>query len=1036
MDPLSDRRLGDPMFVHLHCHSPYSFLDGVSSIRTYLEKAADYKMPALALTDHCNISGAVEFHKIAHEYGIKPIQGAEITTPGGYHLTLLAENSKGYENLCRLLTTGFVKHGAAPTVSWSNLALYHQGLLALSGCRRSELVQAIVRRKHSHALEHVQKLIQTFGNGQVYLEMTNTYLPRTKQLLKSLFALHEHTKVPLIATNNVHYANKLDYRLHDVLACVRTLTKLADIHPARPLNGENYFASPKEMQQRFSMYPQAVVNTLEVARRCDSALPLGRNLFPKFLPPAGFKTAQQFLRHLVQQGAIERYGKLTPNIEQRLNHELTIIEKLHVVDYFLVVWDIVQYAKANNIRYAGRGSAADSAVAYCLKITNVDAIGRSLLFERFLSLERAQKPDIDIDFDAQKRDQVANYVYEKYGEKHVASVCTFSTYHARSSLRDLGKAWGFPEQELRMITKNIPQYIPADGIRKTLAALPELENHPLHLPKYQELLDFCQALTGHPRHMGTHLGGLVVSGPELTTISPLQPSAKGVMTTQFDKNTIEDLGLIKLDLLSLRTLSAVSEVDTQLAANKAVRYDQIPLDDQATYQMLNKGDTVGVFQLESPAQRNLQSRLQADNIEDLVASVALIRPGPIKGNMVEPYLTRRHGLEQPSYIHPKLEPILRKTYGVVLFQEQVIEIATEIAGFTPGESDRLRRVMTKFRSQVEMDAIGEEFIRKAINRGIDAEIAQTIFSYIVGYAGYGFCEAHAAAFSDTAYKTAYLLRHHPAQFYAALLNHQPMGFYPPNTLCVQARRANIAILPLDINCSEDRVVATASAIRIGLNQVKGMEPKFIMAILTTRAKQKFHSLAEFIYRTTLPKDILENLILAGAFDAFCANRRSLLWKLPNYMKNRQGSLFFAEDSPGDYLADFSPWQRWAQEFQVLQLSATTHIMDFYRTTLQARGVLTSKDAMRKDQGTLTVAGLVIRPHRPPTRSGRVVVFLTLEDEHGLFDVTIFEDVYHRYAKQIFQSPLLLISGEVTRRDGHEFNIIAKHITPLPLKSTK
>lgn len=1019
------------MFVHLHVHSYYSFLNSPTSVTAYLARAAELEMPAVALTDHNCLSGAVEFHKKALELGIKPIQGVEITIEGGYHLTLLAKNNLGYRNICRLLTAGFQIDRRQPVVTWEQLQAYHQGLLVLTGCRRSALWQALLRGKYQGALEYVNKLIRIFGRDNIYLEMINNYLPKTKSILAAIAELSDYTKVPIAATNDVHYLDKHDFPLYDLMVCTRTLTQLRDIHPERPLNAENYFASPQEMEERFRQYPQAIANTREIAERCQISLTLNRNLFPKFPLPPGFSSAKQLLRHLVWQGANSRYDKITPKIKQRLNHELNIIDQLDVNDYFLVVWDIVTFARKQNIRYAGRGSAADSAVAYCLGITNVDSIARNLLFERFLSLEQARKPDIDVDFDAAKRDQVAAYVYQKYGKEHTASVCTFMTYHARSALRDLGKAFGFSEAKIKELTRNIPSYVPADGIRRVLKTLPELKRHPLKQEEYRTLLDLCEQLTGVPRHIGTHLGGMVVSGPPLTAVTPLQPSAKGVLITQFDKDMIEDLGLIKLDLLSLRTLSAVHDVDTALKEEQNFSYDQIPLDDAATYQLLNSGDTVGVFQLESPAQRSLQSRLLSDNIEDIVASVALIRPGPIKGNMVEPFITRRHGLEKPSYIHPKLEPILKDTYGVVLYQEQVIEIATEIAGFTPGESDRLRRVMSKFRSQKEMDQIGELFISKAVANGVSRETAETIFSYIIGYAGYGFCEAHAAAFADTAYKTAYLLKHYPAQFYAALLNHQPLGFYPPNSIIVQARQRGITILPLDINLSEGEFTAANHAIRIGLKQVKGMEAKFIDSILTQRQKQPFLSLSDFVFRTNLKKDVIENLILAGAFDSFTANRRALLWKLPNYLKNRQGSLFFLEAEQEQPVPDFTPWQRWLLEFQVLNLSASTHVMDFFRPRLRQQKFVTSSDVKNLAEGTrVRTAGYVIRPHRPPTRSGRVVVFLTLEDEFGLLDVTIFENIYQLYGEKLFQHPLLIIEGVVARRGGNEVSITAHKIEPL------
>ncbi|NLJ80487.1 MAG: DNA polymerase III subunit alpha [Firmicutes bacterium] len=1006
--------------MHLHVHSPYSFLDGASPPESYLQEAARFEMPALALTDHGNVSAAVDFQKKALALGIKPIQGAEITTEDGTHLTLLAENQKGYSNLCRLLTAGYrLGPGRSCAVSWEALGNNAHNLIALSGCRRSGISRAILNRDYKRAEREALRLVDIFGKEQVYLEMINSFSIFTKRLLTQVFRLHQKLKIPIVATNNVHYLKKGDFPLHDLLVCVRTRTQLTDLHPERPLNGENYFASPQEMKKRFAPFPEAIQNTLEIAKRCTPVLDLEQNLFPRFFPDHEPQKAGQFLAKLTWEGAEKRYASITPALRRRIEHELKIINRLDVADYFLAVWDLVREAQKRKIYYAGRGSAADSVVAYCLEITNVDAFARGLLFERFLSAERAQKPDIDIDFDARRRDQIADYVYNRYGRDYAASVCTFHTYRARSALKDLGGAFGYSPAKLRELTKNITS-VPADGIENLLNRLPELKKHPLHQAKFKKLLTYCAAVNGLPRHIGTHLGGLVISGRPLTEVTPLQFGAKGAPIIQFDKNTIEDLGLIKIDVLSLRTLAAVSQAAQKTGPK--LQYNQIPLNDGPTFERLKKGETVGVFQLESPAQRHLQTRLQADHFEDIVASIALIRPGPIQGNMVEPFLARRRGREKPTYIHPKLEKILASTYGVVLYQEQVIEIAAEIAGFTPGESDRLRRVMTNFRSQTEMEAIGKEFIAKAEANGVKQKIAETIFSYLAGYAGYGFCQAHAAAFADTAYRTAYLLEHHPAQFYAALLNQQPLGFYPANTLCAQARNRGLTILSPDINHSVPEFEAAGNSIRIGLRQVKGMEDTFLESIQEARLEQPFYSLHDFVRRTAVNKDVVENLILAGAFDRFSLNRRALLWDLPKSYRLKQGSLCLENPTANYSIPDFAPLERWLREYASLGLAAKEHIMEFYRPRL-SKQILSSKEVKAQKEGIVRTAGLVIRAQRPPTRSGKTVVFLTLEDEFGLFDVIIFENIYRKFGPLIFNQPLLLIKGEISRKEHRRLTTI-------------
>lgn len=996
-------------------------------------------MPALALTDHDNLCGAVKFSAQAQKAGIKPIQGVEVTLENGHHLTLLARNPEGYRNLCRMLTAAHLEHPRRhPRVSLRNLKKHSDGLIALSGCRRGEIPYHLLRGNYSRAYRAALTYLDIWEPRDFYLEMQDSYLPGNVQLNANLQQLARKLGVGLVATNNVHYTSPDDFMVHDVLSCIRTLTRVDGVNPDRPLNAENYLKTPQEMELLFREYPEALENTWRIAERCEPALDLGAPHFPNFDLPPGQK-AEPLFRELVYQGAYRRYGRISATLRERLEHELTIINTLGYTDYFLVVWDIVKYARSQGIRHAGRGSAANSAVAYCLGLTEVDAMERGLLFERFMSLERGEKPDIDLDFDARCRDQVAEYVYRKYGRDRVASVCTYNTFRARSALRDIGKALGLPAAELDGLAKRLP-HIHADQIKKVLPRLPELRDSGLDRKKFELLLDLCEKVAGFPRFLGTHLGGLVISREPLNELTPLQQAAKGMVITQFDKEDVEDLGLIKLDLLSLRTMSAVEDAVASIRRNGgSLDYDRIPLDDPETYRLINSGKTIGVFQLESPAQRSLQARLGACVMEDVVASMALIRPGPIKGNMVEPYIARRQGLEPVTYLHPVLEPILAKTYGVILFQEQVIEIATAVANFSPGEADKLRRVMTHARSHKAMEEIGEVFVTKAVANGFDPELARTIFSCIAGYASYGFCEGHAAAFATTSFKTAYLLRHYPAEFYAAVLSNQPMGYYPPRIICGEARRRGIKILPPHINLSGENFepIRNPPSIRISLSQVKGLSRNGLKSILENRP---FTSLTDLVIRSDLNVTELENLIKCGALEVFDQNRRRLLALLPGCLQRKkdyvQGeeALFSPSGDEKLEIPDFSPLEKHHLESEILGIPTGEHFMARLRNELAARGFTSVAELSAQPEGKwIKLAGLLFRPHRPPTRSGRVTVFMSLEDEFGLVDVTVFEDVYQRYGECIFspQTGPLVVEGFLQRRGNLE-TIIAKRVKRLQL----
>ncbi len=1058
------------MFSHLHVHSQFSFLDGASRVEDLVLKAATDGSPALAVTDHDNVSSAIPLAKAARAAGIKPIHGAEVWAasppearptradgpPTGGHLTLLALNAHGYANICRLVSRAHLENERLkPRLAWDALAAHNEDVIALSGCRRGEIPSLVLSGEYDRAMAVARRYRDLLGPDRFFIEVQNELLPGTTAVLHDLKELADRLGLRLVATNDVHYATKDRFPAHDLLTCVRTLTKINDVHPERRLNAENHLKAPAEMAALFTDFPEALRATEEIVERCRPAVDLDAALFPRYAVPEG-TTAAAFLRQVVDQGARWRYGAITPAVRQRLEHELDIITRLGYEDYFLLVWDVARYARKEHIRFAGRGSAADSAVAYCLGITDVDSVRRGLLFERFMSLERAEKPDIDIDFDSRYRDRVTKYVYDRYGADRVAAVATFNTFQGRSAIRDLGKAMDFPPEEIDRLAKRLP-WIGADEVEQAFEGLPELRQGGL-LParRYQRLFEAAKAVAGFPRHLGTHLGGLVISARPLTEVTALQEAAKGIVVCQLDKDLAEDAGLVKLDLLGLRTMGAVEEAVRSIKGSEGRHpapppvpfdYDRLPLNDPEVYRLLRTGKTVGVFQLESPAQRALQARLGADSMEDIVASVAIIRPGPIKGNMVEPFIDRRRGREPVTYLHPKLKPILEKTYGVVLFQEQVIEIATAVAGFTPGEADRLRRVMSHARSRQEMQEIGRLFVEKAATKGVEAQVAETVFGYMAGYASYGFCEAHAAAFASTAYKTAYLLRYYPAPFFAGILSLQPMGYYPPNTICVEARRRGVAILPPDVNQSQEEFaveevaveeVASGQGIRVSLKAVKGMSREGLDSILEARAAGAFTDLFDFCARTTVDRDIIENLIKGGAFDALEPNRRALLWLLDDALARRTEGGLLKMAGPAVHrpdVDDFTEFEKIAFEHDILGIQVRRHYLSLLRERLKAAGFVTSRSLATMARGRrVKVAGLLVRPHRPPTKSGRTVVFLSLEDEFGLADVTVFESVYQKYGQYIFCDPCppLIVWGKVERR-GKGVSVTAERLAHLDPK---
>ena len=995
--------------VQLHVHSTFSFLDGAASPEALIESAASKEIASVALTDLHRISGMVPFLRAGKETGVKPIIGAEVEVEEYGRLVLLTFDETSYAALTQLLTHAHLDHPRKhPRVEWSALEQYGPQLIGLTGDRSGVLGRAWFEGKRTGLLEWVRRLQTVFLRGNLYLEITSDWLPGSRQFFNALHELSEATGVPLVAAAATRYANKEDFPLFDLLTCIRLGQTVEGVHRDRRINAENYLKTWPEMQEALEAWPMALANAIQLADRLNPPNLLNRRRAPAFEELPSGVTALDYLVSLVRDGARRRYGNQVSRVWPRIRNELEIIRDLEFADYFLVVWDVAEFARKAGIRFAGRGSAADSVVAYCLGITQVDAFHRGLLFERFMSRERRETPDIDIDFDARRRDEVEAYVVRRYGAERVARVATYQTYRQRLALREVGKVLSFPADELERLAKSLPEMSIA-RILEEWDVIPELRQYG-NAAALKRVLTWAQKIEGIPRHLGTHLGGVVVSRDPLTWVGPREISAKGVQVIPLDKRDVEDLGLLKLDLLSLRTFTAVELASQKIAESRPeFSYESIPLTDEKTYARLQAGDGVGVFQLESPAQRALAIRLKPDRWEDIVASLALIRPGPIKGNMVDPFVARRRGREPVTYLHPSLEPILSKTYGVVLFQEQVIAIATTLAGFSAGEADNLRRVMTHARSQHEMEKIGERFRERAIARGIASDVADQVFRQLVGYASYGFNEAHAAAFAETAYRTAYLLEHYPAQFFLGLLNAEPLGYYPIDVLLVEARRRGITILPMDINQSE-RLAALSGpdSLRIGFQFLQGITQEDAMSLVARRPEVGYRHPVEVLECTRVPIDVVLRMIQVGAFDELSPNRQQLLAE--TRIDNR---LNLKIRDVGE-----SRWSRREQtvmDYRLMGFGQHEQWLSPWRADLRRQGYMTLAEAKQQPLGKMVrVVGCLIRPHRPPTRSGRLVVFFSLLDETGLLEARLNDRRYQQFGQWLFGTidPVIEVVGRM------------------------
>jgi error-prone DNA polymerase len=1015
-------------------------------------------LAAIALTDRDGLYGTVRFSTRARTRQIAGIVGAELTFEDGGRIVLLVEDETGYAHLCELISIAQMRGSKGDArLALGDFDERAGGLIALSGGSHGRVERALASAGKAAAAAEAVRLRAIFAE-RFHLELQHHLTEEDARRNERLIEIARELNIATVATNGVVYALKDHALVADVLGCVKRGTTLEGARAANVLrpNTEFYLKPPAAMRRLFAPYPEAIEATLAIARRCKFRLERLAGQFPLFPVPDG-ATRQTYLRELVYRGAARRYGSPpASNVERQLEYELGIIARMDLAGYFLIVWDIVQKAAELGVLCQGRGSAANSAVCYALGITAVDPIGMNLLFERFMSEERREIPDIDIDFAHQDREKVLQYVYERYGRTNAAMAAEVITYRTRSALRDVGKALGLSLAQVETVAREFDareSLAAATGVERLQESV-EGQQSPIQGILGERLYAVCCRIDGFPRHMGIHSGGMVITRDPLIRVAPVEWATMRDRTiVQWDKDDLQELGLIKIDLLGLGMLSLLREafsihkrvfshkrIDNQtmliprsstpkVPAGIELALHTIPADDKLTYEMMQKADTIGVFQIESRAQQSMLPRMKPACFYDIVMQVAIIRPGPIQGQMVHPFLRRREGLEPVTYPHPKLKPVLERTMGVPLFQEQGMRLAIEAAGFTPGEADQLRRAMGHKRSRARMLEIYPRLVEGMVSNGIDRPAAEQLFHMLEGFADYGFPESHAASFALLAYASAYVKCHHPAIFAAAILNVQPMGFYSTEVLVNDARRHGVIVKPIEVNSSEYwSHVDADGALRLGFHLVRGLGEVGQQHLEAALCGGAFTGLLDFAQRTQLEKEALENLAVAGAFAPWFAARREAMWALraidEREARGELGKLMDVRE-PNVRFKALAPKQETAFDLWATGVTAKGQAIEHFRKQLDAQRVIcAARLAEMPSNLVCRVGGMVVTRQRPGTAKG--FVFLTLEDETGLVNVIVRPDVYERYRRTIRTEAILVIEGKLQKESGC-IDLLAKRV---------
>lgn len=1050
-------------FAHLHVHTEFSLLDGASRIKNLVTAVKELGMDSVAITDHGVMYGTIDFYKECLKQGVKPIIGCEVyLAPGSrkerqeingvkyYHLILLAENQTGYRNLVQLVSLANIEGMYyKPRVDKELLKKYHEGIICLSACVAGEIPRALIQGNKAKAESLLQEYLNIFGKDNFFLEIQNHGLAEERISNAGLVELAQKYNIGLVATNDCHYVSRADSEFHDILLCIQMGKTIDD--PARMrFNSDDYYVkSPAEMAELFKDYPEAIANTEKIAARCQVDFEFGHIQLPYYPIPSQYADDEAYLRALCEQALPNRYPKSSEAVIKRLDYELSIIHRMGYDSYFLIVWDFINYSRQHGIGVGpGRGSAAGSIVAYLLGITNLDPLKYELLFERFLNPDRVTMPDIDIDFDYIQRSKVIDYVKERYGYDHVAQIVTFGTMAAKGAVRDVGRVLNMPYSQVADIAKLIPNElkITLDKALKESADLRKLYDSDADVKK---LIDLARKIEGLPRHSSTHAAGVVIARNPLTDYLPVAVS-EGTLVTEFDKDHVEELGLLKMDFLGLRTLTVINDTIANIKKNRqeVIDINAIPLADELTADMLCAGKTGAVFQMESSGMTNLVKDLAPRNFADLIPTVALYRPGPLGSGMVEDFIGGRHGTKEVTYMHPLLEPILKETFGVVLYQEQVMQIVQVLAGFSLGQADLLRRAMGKKKHEILL-AQKENFLKGCAQNQIDADLATTIFDLLTHFADYGFNKSHSAAYALVAWQTAYLKAHYPAEFMAAMLT-SIMDTQKVPRYIELARRMELEILPPDINASMANFSVDHEAIRFGLAAVRNVGDAAIASIVEARqADGGFKSLLDFCKRidtSTINKRMLESLIKCGAFDSLGAKRSQLLAIMDAAMSEAQrekrdamnGQLgLFGEDIGETYalklpdIPEASMPERLNWEKENTGFYITGHPLDEFRASLKNLPTIEFiQHGGVKDKQVVRIGGMVTEAKRITTRKGDTMCFLTIEDYTERLEVTVFPRVFYVNTAVLVPDMPLIIQGRVDVDDDAGVKLLADKVWNL------